>query len=47
MHLTLERLQTLGSGEVWSGRWGGHPFGDWKGEEVWNVEYSEGRLRRE
>ena len=45
MHLTLERLETPGSGEVlWGGnREWGHPLGDGEGEE-WNEEQSEGGL---
>ena len=43
MHLTLKRLEAPGSLEVrWGGDWG-HPRGDWgSGEEVWDVEQSEG-----
>ena len=43
MHLTLKRLEAPGSLEVrWGGGWG-HPRGDRSGgEEVWDVEQSEG-----
>ena len=43
MHLTLKRLEAPGSLEV---RWGGggsiHVEMGWGGEEVWDVEQSEG-----
>jgi hypothetical protein len=43
MHLTLKRLEASGSLDV---RWGEgwwHPRGEWVGgEEVWDVEQSEG-----
>jgi hypothetical protein len=43
--LTLKRLEAPGSLEVrWGGGWG-HPRGDRSGgEEVWDVELSEGGL---
>jgi hypothetical protein len=43
MHLTLKRLEVPGSLEVRWGGWWGHPCGDRVGgEEVWDVEQSEG-----
>ena len=45
IHLTLKRLEAPGSLEV---RWGGggdiHMETGWDGEEVWDVEQSEGEL---
>ena len=38
MHLTLERHEVLGKGEV---QWGEHPLGS-KGEEEWDEELWEG-----
>jgi hypothetical protein len=44
MHLTLKKLEAPGSLEI---RWGGglgYPCEDsWGGEELWDVEQSEGR----
>jgi hypothetical protein len=44
MHLTLKRLKAPRSLEVrWSWGWGGiHVEMGWGGEEVWDVEQSEG-----
>jgi hypothetical protein len=45
MHLTLKRLEAPGSLEVrWGGWWGIHVEMEWGGEEVWNVEQSEGKM---
>ena len=53
MHLTLERLEALGSGEVWQGgvEWGGMGRLGWggdivveMGEEEWDEELLEDRL---
>ena len=43
MHLTLKRLEAPGSLEVrWGGGGGIHMEMGWGGEEVWDVEQSEG-----
>ena len=44
MHLTFNGLEAPGSLEVRWGEWWGHPCRDrgWGGEEVWDVEQSEG-----
>jgi hypothetical protein len=44
MHLTIKRLEALGSLEVWlDGEGWKHPYRDRGGDEVWDVEQSEGR----
>jgi hypothetical protein len=43
MHLTLKRLEAPGSFEVrWDGGGGIHVEMGWGGEEVWDMEQSEG-----
>jgi hypothetical protein len=42
MFLTVKRLEAPGNLELRLGRVWGRAHGDWSGEEVWDVEESEG-----
>jgi hypothetical protein len=47
MHLILKRLEAPGTLKVWRGRVGTSSWRQGHGEEIWDVEQSEGGPRRE